>query len=88
MMKRSQKPAFGLRLADAETEVLWSNPRGEALFPLARPQHDPPAIVLGVTVPGSGVVMPLDRALKWIELTVEERRRLLATAALEEGGSV
>lgn len=86
--KRNQKPAFGLRLADAETEVLWTNPRGEALFPLGRPQHDPPAMVLGVTVQGSGVVMPLDRALTWIGLTDEERRRLLAAALLDAGGRV
>ncbi len=84
--KRSQKPGFGLRRANGGAEVRWTNPRGEALFPLARPPHDPPTIVLGVTVQGSGVVMPLDLGLTWVDLTEEERRRVLVAASLEQRG--
>lgn len=74
-----------LRRVDANTPIIWTNPRGKELFPLQPPLHDRPTTVLGIMAADGDWVMPLDRALQWVELTDAERQRLFAAASLPEG---
>lgn len=80
-----RKRAFQLRRNGADTAILWTNPRDKALFPLDPALHERPTMVLGVMAKEGDWVLPLDRALKWIDLTDAERQRLFAAASLPEG---
>lgn len=75
---------FRLHAVGSDIEIPWCNPRGEALFPMAGAPQGPPWLVLGAAVPGGGVAMPLDLALRWLGLTEAERRALRAAAGLPE----
>lgn len=46
-------------------------------------EQDQPAMVPGVTAAGTELVMPIDRALRWVRLTREERERLRRAAELD-----
>ncbi len=81
-----RKRGFQLRRTDTNTAIVWTNPRGKDLFPLAGHQGDRPTMVLGVMAADGESVMPLDRALQWIDLTDTERQRLFRAALLQEGG--
>ena len=45
--------------------------------------QDQPAMVPGVTAAGIELVMPIDRALRWVRLTREQRERLRRAAELD-----